>query len=863
LRRLSDYRHRVLFCLTAILIYMVVPAKAESDIFPVPAIIKHNVAFWIRIYTEVSLKEGLLHDRDYPQIVYEKSPTGDRKGKERDEFIRSRIKIYADAITAIRDSAPEKWGATEKFVAEMFKNAPADAINDAENRIRHQTGQRERFKQGLERSTMYLDTISVILKKNNVPDELKYLPHVESSFDAEAYSKVGAAGLWQFMRATGRLYMKVNYMFDERSDPIIATEAAAKFLRANFDMLKTWPLAITAYNHGPHGMRRAAEALGTHDIAVILEKHESASFKFASKNFYACFLAVLQIMEKPEKYVKNINYKPKWQATSIKLPFAIGTDALCRSLKITEQEFKRLNPAMRPVVFSQKKTLPAGHSVNIPVTINAADAIAALDRSTPPPQRIAAAQESERDFDGYYTVARGDNLLSISNRLGVSMTELAEANNITNSSRIYVGQVLVAPSSKSASVAAKAAGTAQPAAAAKDTTILAANVLGTTPPTAPVKDTTVLAANVVGATPPITVAKDTTVLTAKVVGTEPSKPPIIPGSTQSATVKTVKDTTLLAANIVGTVPPSSAAKDTTVLSANIVGSASSTPPIIPGGVTKSASTAKKTQEPAQPHIFQSLNISVKPNSDYQAEQPAATAAPFTPSSTRVLTPLTSPPAALALPPSTPSAAPEKITVDEPITIAAFTQAAVEAPVSNPAQKPSAAETHFDAGVYDLKITPSADSQSLRVRVSVDETMGRFAEWMRVSVDDIRNLNGMGPSGALQLGSSINIPVSSRPNSIKRFEVNRLQYHMAIEEDFFARYNVVDFDTRKVKSGDNPWRICGDAQIPMWLLKKFNRAVNVYSLKPGDNLWIPKTAAKDAVNEGAIDFTPMIIESEGE
>ena len=86
--------------------------------------------------------------------------------------------------------------------------------------------------------------------------------------------------------------------------------------------------------------------------------------------------------------------------------------------------------------------------------------------------------------------------------------------------------------------------------------------------------------------------------------------------------------------------------------------------------------------------------------------------------------------------------------------------------------------------------------------------------------------------------------------------------MAIEEDFFARYNVVDFDTRKVKSGDNPWRICSDAQIPMWLLKKFNRAVNVYNLKPGDNLWIPKTAAKDAVNEGAIDFTPSVIESDG-
>ena len=859
MKRLSDYRRRALFCAAAALICAAAPVGADSSVFPVPDIIKQNVAFWVRIYTEVSLKEGLLHDRDYPQIVYEKSPTGDRKGKERDEFIRSRMKIYTDAITAVRDSAPAKWGATEKHVAEMFKNAPAGAINDAENRIRHQTGQRERFKQGLERSSMYLDTISAILKRYNVPDELKYLPHVESSFDYEAYSKVGAAGLWQFMRATGRLYMKVNYMIDERSDPIISTEAAAKFLRANHDMLKTWPLAITAYNHGPHGMRRAAETLGTHDIAVILEKHESASFQFASKNFYACFLAVLQIMEKPEKYIKNINYKPKWQATSVKLPFAIGTDALCRSLKITEDEFKLLNPALRPVVFTQKKTLPAGYFVNIPFAISGADALAALDRSTPPPQRAAAAQASELDFEGYYTVAQGDNLFSIARRLGVSMTELAEANNITNSSRIYVGQVLVAP-------------------------------LSSRTPSAP--------APVAAAAPQAAAAKDTTVLTARITGSASSTPPLIPGSTQSAQASgAAKDTTLLAANIVGTAPPPAVAKDTTVLAAKITGSASPTPPLIPGGPAKQAPPAQTAQAPAQPHILQALNISVKPNYDYQASQ-AAEAAPFTPS-TRRLTPLTSPPAALALPPAEPewvtakdntvlaanivgTAPPAaadttvlsaKITgtapppppaaakeIDGSLAGVAFAEAAVEE--FNPAKKPST-ETHFDAEAYNLKVTPSADGQSVRVMVSVDETIGRFAEWMRRNADDIRSLNGMEPGASLQLGRYINIPVGANPNSVQRFEVNRLQYHMAIEEDFFERYNVVDFDSRKVKSGDNPWRICSEAQIPMWLLKKFNRAVNVYNLKPGDNLWIPKIAAKDAVNEGAIDFTPGAIDSDGE
>ncbi|MDR0331338.1 MAG: lytic transglycosylase domain-containing protein, partial [Chitinispirillales bacterium] len=376
-------------------------AAAESSVFPAPDILKHNIAFWIRIYTEISLKEGLLHDRDYPQVTYEKVFAGERTGKALSEHIDSRRKIYANAVAAVRDSSPDKWGAAEKRVAELFKLAPEGAMADAENRIRHQTGQRERFRQGLERSTMYLDTISAILKKHGVPDELKYLPHVESSFDAEAYSRVGAAGLWQFMRSTGRLYMKVDYMIDERSDPIISTNAAAKFLRANYDMLQTWPLAITAYNHGPNGMRRAAESLGTRDISVILQKHESSSFKFASKNFYGCFLAVLQIAEKPDKYFKNLKYKPAFSATSVNLPFAIKPDALCKSLGITEAEFKALNLSLRPIVFSQKKPIPAGYPVNVPDKISAADALAAINR-TPAPQR-AAPREAEPDADGYYT----------------------------------------------------------------------------------------------------------------------------------------------------------------------------------------------------------------------------------------------------------------------------------------------------------------------------------------------------------------------------------------------------------------------------------------------------------------------------
>jgi membrane-bound lytic murein transglycosylase D len=77
--------------------------------------------------------------------------------------------------------------------------------------------------------------------------DLAYLPHVESSFNPKAYSKFGAAGMWQFTRSTGKQYMTVSYAVDERRDPILSSRAAARLLKRNFKKFQNWPMAITAY----------------------------------------------------------------------------------------------------------------------------------------------------------------------------------------------------------------------------------------------------------------------------------------------------------------------------------------------------------------------------------------------------------------------------------------------------------------------------------------------------------------------------------------------------------------------------------------------------------------------------------------
>jgi membrane-bound lytic murein transglycosylase D len=160
--------------------------------------------------------------------------------------------------------------------------------------LRVQTGQKDFFEGALATSGRYLDGMESIFKRKGLPIELTRLPFVESSFVIGATSKVGAAGIWQFMPGVGRQFMRVNDQVDERRSPWKATEAAAKLLKENFIILhKKWGLALTAYNHGPGGVRKAMERTGSQDIATIVRSYRSKSFDFASANFYTCFLAAV------------------------------------------------------------------------------------------------------------------------------------------------------------------------------------------------------------------------------------------------------------------------------------------------------------------------------------------------------------------------------------------------------------------------------------------------------------------------------------------------------------------------------------------------------------------------------------------
>src|SRR6185436_6572857 len=108
-----------------------------------------------------------------------------------------------------------------------------------------------------------------------------------------------------------------------------------------------WPLALTAYNHGAAGMRRAKEAMGTDDIVQILRHHKSPTFGFASRNFYVSFLAALEIDSHPDKYFSDLKRADEVKFQEVELPAQVQSAALTRALKINRDRLRELNPGLR------------------------------------------------------------------------------------------------------------------------------------------------------------------------------------------------------------------------------------------------------------------------------------------------------------------------------------------------------------------------------------------------------------------------------------------------------------------------------------------------------------------------------------
>ncbi|HEX5032944.1 MAG TPA: lytic transglycosylase domain-containing protein, partial [bacterium] len=273
--------------------------------FVVPPELKSAVDFWKLVYSKYDRRYEVFHDtrdlsRIYSVLDFSDIYVSSLSDSERRVLRKERIRDEKERIRAIllrlaaADYTLGQLDREERRIYDLFKSDPdPDKFYAAteDGRLRSQTGIQDKFLTGLAASGEYMEEIEDIFSSYGVPVEITRLVFVESMFNTKARSKVGASGIWQFMPGTGRLYMNIDGVADERNDPILASHAAAKLLRDNYQALGTWPLAINAYNSGRATLSRAVDSLGTSDIATIILNYSGGVYGFASRNFYPCFLA--------------------------------------------------------------------------------------------------------------------------------------------------------------------------------------------------------------------------------------------------------------------------------------------------------------------------------------------------------------------------------------------------------------------------------------------------------------------------------------------------------------------------------------------------------------------------------------------
>ncbi len=296
-------RQTILAILAVLGMWVTPGLAAKGELFPQPPSLLPAVAFWKAVYTTHSLGDFVLHDRDQIEVIYDVVRVPEHRNeawavKLAEPAIRRHRAKYESILTDLaKGVTPEQLGVAGVRVAEAW-GCPCqpERLERAAQNIRVQQGLREKVGEGLGRAERLLPRVLPILRSHGLPVELAALPLVESAWNDKARSKVAAVGLWQFMRSTGRRYLKITRTRDERRDPLRATEGAAHLLRDNYAALGSWPLAIVAYNHGAGGMQRAQRAVGSHAIDEILARYTGPRFGFASRNFYPEFLAALEVL---------------------------------------------------------------------------------------------------------------------------------------------------------------------------------------------------------------------------------------------------------------------------------------------------------------------------------------------------------------------------------------------------------------------------------------------------------------------------------------------------------------------------------------------------------------------------------------
>jgi peptidoglycan lytic transglycosylase D len=701
----------------------------EEFDFTVPVALESRVNFWKKVYTQYSTQHAIIHDQDNLDIIYDVVYLGDKalSSRARHRKLKPHVRKFKRILRKLSriknrvNLTPEE----DRILKMVQKN-----FIKASRNIRSQLGQRDRFEEGLKKSGLYMKEIKRIFKEVGVPEELAVLPHVESSFQLSAYSSAGAAGIWQFTRSTGRLYMKVGYEVDERRDPIVAAYAAAKLLKYNYEQLDSWPLAITAYNHGVNGMKRAKRRHGD-DIVKIIDNYRSRRFGFASKNFFSEFMAALEVTRYPRQYFPGIVMYEPFKFVEVPIADYVHISTLEEHFGMSREEIAEYNPSLRRPVISGKKRIPRNYTFKVPTgrDVSFDEVYASIPENLKFNKQVRVR---------WYTVRRGDTLSTIARRHRTSVRKLKEMNMIRGH-RIYKGQVLEIPGK--------------------------AYRGGKT----------------------------------RIVSVRHPKPDwgqvVIPDNLETIKYRVRR-------------------RDTLTRIAQKYG--------------VHVSVLAKMNAMENPHSLRpGQRIMVpKPGTGFKLQLVSAAPAKEPPAETPKM-----------------KVQMNGVQSDENTIVASTTEpleknSEVGKVLSNLV---SAFQINRNRHAFRPVKFVADNEEEYRmglIKIDFDETLSHVADWARLSVRELRQLNNLRRRGSrIRVNQSIKVPF--RRTTPEEFEAKRQEYHKAIQEDFFGNYQVEKVVTRKLKRGETLWEICNNVySIPFWLLSNYNPDKDINKILVGESINIP-------------------------
>ncbi|HMK59943.1 MAG TPA: transglycosylase SLT domain-containing protein [Dissulfurispiraceae bacterium] len=289
---------------------------------------------------------------------------------------------------------------------------------------------KQRFSVWLERSARYIEIMKHILKEKNMPEDLVFLPIVESGFNTKAYSPARAAGPWQFIAGTAKRYgLVIDWWRDERKDPVKSTVAAAEYLKDLHDMFGSWSLALAAYNAGEGRIAKALKRTDSEDFWSLLDTKQ---IRQETKDYVPRFIAASIIANTPEEYgFRDLTYHEPFEYDEVILYIPVDLDIVAKCAGTSVNVIRELNPELR-----RWSTPPNTKEYTLRLPVDTADTFI---------ENLAKIPDERLFSYDTYTVRKQESLKKIAARSRVPISTILALNSMAGIERLSAGEKIKLP----------------------------------------------------------------------------------------------------------------------------------------------------------------------------------------------------------------------------------------------------------------------------------------------------------------------------------------------------------------------------------------------------------------------------------